>query len=357
MKLDGREWRDKYLIEENMFFIKKYKTVTTTNLDTNKGVLDIVGATSKNNGNVLFANERYYDKVVQKNKICLIKTGQGSVGDAVYKGNFFVPSNNVSIILKENLNRYSGLFITTSINKCSNRYSYGYIRNDRRTAREKIMLPINKENNIDWHFMQEYSKFVIEKKEGKYKDYITKVFEKLEYIKIELLRDKEWKEFFLTEIFSTIKRGKRLTKVNQVTGTIPYVSSTAYNNGVDNFIGNDTNVRIFENCITIANSGSVGASFYHPYKFVASDHITHLEEKKMSEDVYLFISTLTDRFSKKYNFNREINDARISREKILLPINDKNEPDYEYMEQYIKNLKYKKIQQYLKYIENQKTTT
>ena len=70
----------------------------------------------------------------------------------------------------------------------------------------------------------------------------------------------------------------------------------------------------------------------------------------MSKFVYLFISTLTNGLSKKYNFNREINDKRISREKILLPVNDQEQPDYEYMEQYMKNLMYKKIKQYLEYI-------
>ncbi|OQA46737.1 MAG: Restriction enzyme BgcI subunit beta [Bacteroidetes bacterium ADurb.Bin302] len=99
--------------------------------------------------------------------------------------------------------------------------------------------------------------------------------------------------------------------------------------------------------MTIANSGSVGASYYHSYEFVASDHVTHLKNDKMNKYIYLFIATLTNRFSEKYNFNREINDRRISREKIILPVNKKNEPDYEYMEQYIKNLMIKKYKQYL----------
>lgn len=60
----------------------------------------------------------------------------------------------------------------------------------------------------------------------------------------------------------------------------------------------------------------------------------------MNKYIYLFISTLTNRFSEKYNFNREINDTRISREKIMLPIKD-GKPDYEYMEQYMKNMTYK----------------
>ena len=49
------------------------------------------------------------------------------------------------------------------------------------------------------------------------------------------LNDREWKPFFLTEIFPTIQRGKRLKSENHVPGQMPYVSSSAMNNGVDNF--------------------------------------------------------------------------------------------------------------------------
>ena len=70
----------------------------------------------------------------------------------------------------------------------------------------------------------------------------------------------KWKEFFVTDIFPKIKRGKRLTKANQSAGNIPYVSSTAFNNGVDNFIEVSDKMRIYKNCLSIANSGSVGSS-------------------------------------------------------------------------------------------------
>jgi hypothetical protein len=353
LNLENRKWKDFNLIQKNMYQFFKCKTLPTTNLEGEKGILDIVGATTKNNGNVFFANKEYKKYEINKNVICLIKTGQGSVGEAVYKGNNFIPSNNVVILKKNNLNIYTGLFTTTLINKCSDRYSYGYIRNDKRIKREKNMYPISENQEIDWLFMEQYTKSKIHKKIEDYKKYAKNVLSNLEYKKIEPLENKEWEEFFLTEIFSTIQRGRRLTKSNQKLGNIPYVSSTSMNNGVDNFIGNKTNVRIFSDCLTIANSGSVGASFYQPYKFVGSDHITHLKKENMSKYVYLFISTLTNRFSQKYNFNREINDARISREKIMLPINEKNEPDFEYMEQYMKNLTYTKIHQYLNYLQKQ----
>ena len=120
------------------------------------------------------------------------------------------------------------------------------------------------------------------------------------------------------------------------------------NNGIDGFVSNKEKVRIFKNGLSIANSGSVGATFYQPFSFVASDHITGLESDNFKEFIYLFISTVTKRLSEKYSFNREINDARIQREKILLPTDKKGQPDYNYMENYIKRLEYKKLSNYLR---------
>lgn len=164
------------------------------------------------------------------------------------------------------------------------------------------------------------------------------------------LNDREWKAFFLTELFSEIQRGKRLKTENHVTGKMPYVSSSALNNGVDNFISNTENVRIFSDCISLANSGSVGSSFYEPFSFVASDHITHLKNNKYNKYHYLFIASILNRLSQKYNFNREINDNRISREKILLPVDETGNPDYTFMEQYIKERECQLIQKYKTYI-------
>lgn len=180
------------------------------------------------------------------------------------------------------------------------------------------------------------------------KESLFSTSEKLTHKKIPELSDMNWKEFFLTELFPTIQRGKRLKKADQIAGDMPYVSSTAMNNGVDNYVSNQNKVRIYEKCLTIANSGSVGASFYHDYKFVASDHVTHLKNSEFDRYVYLFMSGLTNRLSEKYNFNREINDLRISREKIVLPVNSDESPNYDYMKQYIKNLMISKYKKYKK---------
>lgn len=42
------------------------------------------------------------------------------------------------------------------------------------------------------------------------------------------------------------------------------------------------------------------------------------------------------RLENKYSFNREINDMRINKEKIVLPIDEFDKPDYAFMEQYVR---------------------
>jgi hypothetical protein len=286
----------------------------------------------------------------QGNAIAFICDGQGSVGYSIYKYEKFIGSTTLKAGRSDFLNKYNGLFISTALDMNKSIYDYGYKRNDSRLKNETISLPSCK-NEPDYEYMEKYSKSTITEKLENYKRYAQSILDKLDFIEIESFEDKEWGEFFLTDIMFKIQRGKRLTKANQKAGNKPYISSTAINNGVDNFIGNEDGVRVFFNCLTIANSGSVGSSFYHPYEFVASDHVTHLANDSFNENIYMFITTMLNRLSEKYNFNREINDNRISREKILLPIGKDGEPDYGYMEQYIKNVKYKKLKQYLTYIE------
>ena len=101
------------------------------------------------------------------------------------------------------------------------------------------------------------------------------------------LHDREWNEFYLRDIFPDIQRGKRLKNADHIQGKTPYVSSSAINNGVDAFIGNDDKVRKYKECLTLANSGSVGKTFYHSYEFIASDHVTSLKSDRLNTAICL----------------------------------------------------------------------
>lgn len=153
----------------------------------------------------------------------------------------------------------------------------------------------------------------------------------------------KWKEFDFGNVFE-FERGKRLVTLDQVDGGIAYISSTKINNGIDNYITPPDYMTVYSNRMTVNNSGSVGYVFYHPYEFVCSDHCTVIALKDISRTLnpYLavFLKPVIECMKSKYNFAREISDARLSKEKISLPANSKGEPDWDYMEAYIKSLPY-----------------
>lgn len=358
LSLNDRNWKEFNFIDifniKCGFYNKKPQSES-------KGKIPFIGATEYNNGitefysysNILCSsktgkepNESIDKKIFKGNCICV--TNNGSVGFAYYQKTRFTCTHDVNPLYLKNhlLNKYIAMFIIAAIEK--QRVCFMYARKWRpcRMIKSKIMLPVNSKGEPDYKFMEEYIKEREEKLKEKYKIYTKN---RIKTLTKNIETKKEWKEFFISDIFKEIKRGKRLVKEKQKQGKVPYISSTSLNNGVDNFISNSENVRFYENCLSLANSGSVGSCFYEPYKFVASDHVTHLKND-FSKYTYLFLACMLNRLSEKYNFNREINDTRIQREKIFLPVLSSSEPDYKYMENYMKYLEQKKILEYLNYI-------
>lgn len=348
-KLTEKEWRE-FKIGKIFEQLLRGNNKGHSNKNCQFGV-SYNGAKYNDNGVTGFVETNGKFKIFKGNAIVFIMTGEGSVGLSVYKKENFVPSSNVFVGYSSVLNRWNGLFLVTAINNGADRYNYGYIRNEKRLFNEKILLPINSDGLPDWRFMEDFIKQKEQKQIADLKDYYADKAVEL-MISTGSLKNTQWREFSFSDIFIEVKRGKRLTKGNQQSGETPYVSSTAANNGVDNFIGNSKGIRTFENCLTLANSGSVGSTFFHHYTFVASDHVTALIWEKPNKYIYLFLSGIIRRLEEKYSFNREINDKRIQREKILLPVNSDSLPDWQFMEDFMKQIERNKIAAVLNYYNN-----
>lgn len=346
--LNDVEWGEfKVGGKDGIFKVSNSKPYHKANLTVSSNGIPYVTRTSMNNGlEDLIVDENY-----EKNPKNTISLGAENA-DFFFQGIDYVSGNKMYSIGNNKITREVGLFLVQvfrqSIKECG--FGYGKGLTGTRFKNRYVMLPVDENNNPNWHFMEEYIKERESKQRNDLKEYYKSRLLDL-VICPEVLTDVEWGEFFVSDVFDTVQRGKRLTKANQIDGEIPYISSTALNNGVDNFIGNTEKVRKSDNDLTLANSGSVGACFYHNYEYIASDHVTSLKLPNGIDTVYKFISVILGRLEEKYSFNREINDTRIKREKILLPIDKYGNPNWFYMENFIKNIEQKQIKNVLQYLD------
>lgn len=148
----------------------------------------------------------------------------------------------------------------------------------------------------------------------------------------------KWEAFPISMLFSVVK-GTRLTKANMRDGNINFIGASAINNGITAHIANDEHIHP-ENTITITYNGSVGEAFYQDKIFWASDDVNVLYPKfALNKYIALFIIPVLKQAGKKYAFIDKWKKEDMEKDCILLPVDDNHQPDFSYMESYMKNQK------------------
>jgi len=319
-----------------LFSIKRGNAKNIAKRAKNVDGVALVSAKDKNNG-VNFTTMPEKNETIYKNILTI--NNNGSVGCSYYHPYNFIATSDVTILnMKEDISKYAQSFVSTLLQKFTKKYAYGYKISNSRLKKQPIMIPIDAVGEPNWQFMEDYVKVREEKKRLlvlKYcKEQLNLCLSESAGARLRLDNIK-WKAFKIEDVFEIIERGKRLTKKMQEKGNVPYISSSALNNGVDNFISNEKNVRRYKDALTVANSGSVASSFYHIYEYVASDHVTNLKTPNGNRESYLFISVIIKKLKEKYSFNREMADDRIRKELILLPASSSGKPDFLFMKHFI----------------------
>ena len=174
---------------------------------------------------------------------------------------------------------------------------------------------------------------------------------------MESLSDKKWKDFFIKDIVLLKKNNKQLqvptgsnvSKSHLKKGTIPRITVTSYNNGIDDFYETFNLTREYENFISIS---FLGDAFYHPYKATTDMkvHTFQLANKQLTRYTGLFIITMLKNNTKNSSYGHQLSSTDLPLKKILLPVTSKGEPDYEFMEEYIKEKERKLKDRYKEYI-------
>ncbi|MBR5823919.1 MAG: restriction endonuclease subunit S [Paludibacteraceae bacterium] len=115
-----------------------------------------VGAKKDSNG--VMTRCGYDENLVSKgNCVIFICNGEGSVGYSNYMDRDFMASGDLILGYGEHINQYTGLFLSTILDKERPKYSFGR-KYGKYVKGTKILLPTTKDGTPDWEFMENYIK-------------------------------------------------------------------------------------------------------------------------------------------------------------------------------------------------------
>ncbi|MEN6552826.1 MAG: restriction endonuclease subunit S [Methanobacterium sp.] len=343
---------------EDIFNIERSKVHDKINLkETHRGIAHISRTNLDNGLNCIVVNENFEHN--PKNTI---------VFGAENANFFFQPFNYITgdkmyVITNEKFNKYNSLFIKLMLEYSIKHSGFGYGKGltGNRLKRMSILLPITESRLPDWNFMEFYIKTKEKSLLREYKSYLDEKLLLIQDRKKYLISKDEfftknvkWGTFILSEIFEieSTSSGIDKNKLINTKGTIPYITRTDENNGCADFIGKQDEKYIKNKGNVITIGLDTQTVFYQVSEFYTGQNIQIVYNNKLNKYNALFIIPLLKKLMKKFNWGGNgATLTRLKKSRIRLPIDSKKNPDWDFMESYMKNLEYEKINMDLNYIE------
>ncbi|MDU3680983.1 MAG: restriction endonuclease subunit S [Flavonifractor plautii] len=158
------------------------------------------------------------------------------------------------------------------------------------------------------------------------------------------LNTNEWGDFRIDELFPVLENGKANQGMLEDGDDCFYIGAKKDNNGVMIHCAYDESLMQKGNCIIfICNGqGSVGFANYMDVDFIGTTDIVAGYNENLNQYNGLFIATILCQERPKYSFGRKWK-THLRDTLIKLPKTDTGKPDWVYMEEYVKSLRYKPL--------------
>lgn len=337
------KWKPFVLNE--IFSIKATKSgIDRKKLNGISGDIPYITRTDKNNAWDTFVGEQTAYTMDDGNVISVGLDTQ----TAFYQPIPFYTGQNIQVFSNKNINKYVALFITPLLRLQMQKFNWGGNGATLgRLRRQKIMLPVDENGSPDYAFMEAYMKRVEKQLLEQYKDYLTNALE-LDLYGGGNLNVFSWKAYSLNEICN-IKPGVRLVARDMEQGQRPFVGATDSNNGITQNV-NNSNKSKDTNVLGVNYNGSVGYAFYHPYEAIFSDdvkRVTFKHDEGNNKYILLFLKTAIMQQRSKYQYGYKFNGERMNRQKITLPSKTDGNPDFEYMESFMRKKEARILREYV----------
>ena len=148
----------------------------------------------------------------------------------------------------------------------------------------------------------------------------------------------EWGEFRIKDVFEVANsKPYHKDKLMLCNNGIEYVTRTSQNNGVEDIVSLESNYILSE-----ANSISLGAEnadfFYHENKYLTGNKMYCIKNQYINKFNGLFLVNIFRNSIKGagFGYGKGLTGTRFKTRYILLPIDDNGKPNWQFMEDYIK---------------------
>lgn len=266
---------------------------------------------------------------------CLTVARSGSSGYVGYQASQCVVGDSAKILEpKFEANTLRLLFVRSALMVLKAKYAYTDKVTNENYANATILLP-TKDNEPDWQYMEDYMRDI----ESRAQISIS-ALNATKYARLKIDHS-NWKEFELISLFDIVLSKGDIQAKRMQEGEIPLVSSGKFNNGICAYIAEgDGKAEMFE--ANIITTDMFGKSYYQSKPFYAVSHgrVNMLIPRfKLNNYIADFIVSILDAsFLTRYSFSGMCNQSQLRQEKIKLPASPTGDPDWHYMEMYMRGV-------------------
>ncbi|WP_025877861.1 restriction endonuclease subunit S [Prevotella corporis] len=151
----------------------------------------------------------------------------------------------------------------------------------------------------------------------------------------------QWRIFKVSDVFGNPTRPKARSIKQYELGDIPFVASGNFNNGIELYVEPKVDEQLDKGgCISISPVG--GFAFFQETDFLgrggAGSSILLLYHKNLNRFNALFLCSILSKSCERYGYGDMCSAEKLKSELLLLPADSLGQPDWAYMENYIKQV-------------------
>lgn len=256
-----------------------------------------------------------------------------------FLGTIFYQPDKVSLDMKVHclkpldydLNVYSAGYMVSVIRKAISNFAYSDQLSSTVLADLEFALPATPDGQPDWTYMESYMKAVMEESEKSLEN-----LKKADDTK-HLIDTTSWKAFSVSDFFEVLKGRNKLSNTDIDEGDTPVYSSNSSNGGIFGYTSKEPDYVVDEDTPFYITFGDhTKAINIAEQSFCVMDNVKVLTSKIRSHNILRFIMTSWMRNVPDLGYARHWSEAE--KADIWLPITSTGEPDWQYMEDYMKQM-------------------